>query len=472
MTVADGQPPARQGARFLIIPLIVSTGFLMEAVDTNIITASMPAIAGEFGVSPERLAIGITAYIVAMALAMPLAGWVADRFGAKRVFICAIAVFTVASILCGLSQNLTQLVCARILQGAGAALMTPVGRLILLRSFGREDLVRAITWMTMPVLIGPMIGPLLGGFLTTYYSWRWIFFVNVPIGLLGALMAWRFVEDLPSRRPGAFDLRGFVVLGAGLVAFQAAIEISAHSAAPSYAVWLLLGASVVLLACFGSYAWGRKGAVLDLDLLRDRPFRSGVLFGGLSRIGMNAVPFLLQLKLQLAMGYTPFEAGAVVFVTAFGAISLKPMTGWLLRRSGFRYLLSLNALIGAALVAGFALIGPGLPVAVTLVHIFVFGVVRSLQFNAINGLIYSEVDRARQSASVTLAGVAQQLSMGLGVSLSAALLAQGLTTETAIFDRSFLAMSVVPLIAAAGFLLCLSNRDGAEASGFRRSAAR
>ncbi|PYE85347.1 MFS transporter [Pseudoroseicyclus aestuarii] len=467
MTVAEGPPPARRGARFFVIPLIVSTGFLMEALDTNIITASMPAMAQDFGVAPERLAIGITAYIVAMALAMPLAGWIADRFGAKRVFISAIAVFTLASILCGLSQGLEQLVAARVLQGAGAALMTPVGRLILLRSFGRSELVRAITWMTMPVLIGPLIGPLLGGFLTTYYSWRWIFFVNLPVGLLGALTAWRYVEDLPARRPGRFDLRGFAILGAGLVAFQAAIELLVHPVVHPQTIWLLAASALVLLGCFVGYARNRPGAVLDLGLMAGRPFRSGVLFGGLSRIGMNAVPFLLQLKLQLAMGFTPFQAGAVVFVTAFGAICLKPMTGWMLRRTGFRRLLSINAAAGAVLTAGFAALGPGLPIAVMLAYVFVFGFVRSLQFNAINALVYSEIDPARQSASVTLAGVAQQLSMGLGVSLSAALLAQGVTAEAAIFDRSFLVMALVPLISALGFRLALRPSDGAETSGHR-----
>jgi EmrB/QacA subfamily drug resistance transporter len=420
-----------------------------------------------FGVPPVRLNLAITSYVVCLAIFIPMSGWLSDRVGAKRLFTWAIVVFIVGSILCGLSDSFGMLIAARIVQGIGGALMTPSGRLILLRTFSKKELVSAISYMTMPVLIGPLLGPLLGGFLTTYASWRWIFYINIPIGLIGLMAARRFIPDLPPEPRQRFDGMGFVLCASALLLLQIALENLIHPVLPPLSGYLLFPASVVVMFAFWRYARQRAAPVLDIGLLLLRPFRSGVLFGGISRISLNAVPFLLQLKLQLGLGYSPIHAGALVFITAFGSLSLKFFTQRILRATGFRTLLSVNAAVGGLLTAGFAAFGAGSPAWLLCGYIFLVGFARSLQFNAINALTYADVPKERQSGSVALAGCAQQISMGLGVSLSAVLLASHKTASVpslATFDTAFVVMGALSCLSLLGFLT-MKAEDGRETSG-------
>lgn len=470
-------PPASSAKSlpFFVIPFIVATAFLMEAIDSNIITASIPAMAAAFGVPPVRLNLAITSYVVCLAIFIPISGWVSDRVGAKRLFTWAIVVFTLGSVLCGMANSFGMLVAARVLQGIGGALMTPSGRLILLRTFSNKELVSAISYMTMPVLIGPLIGPLLGGFLTTYASWRWIFLINVPIGIIGLLAAHKFLPDVPAEPRRTFDTKGFALCASALLMLQVALENLIHPVLPTYSAYILFPCSFLAMTLFWFYSRRQKEPLFDVGLLLLRPFRTGVIFGGISRISLNAVPFLLQLKLQLGLGYSPIHAGALVFITAFGSMSLKLMTKQMLRATGFRMLLSLNAVVGGLLTAGFAVFTAESPVMILCGYIFFVGFSRSLQFNAINALIYADVPAKSQSGSVAFAGCAQQISMGLGVSLSAVLLSShsaAAIPSIESFDQAFLIMGAISGISLIGFLH-MKTEDGQEASGhFPKRSAR
>ncbi|HEY6454841.1 MAG TPA: MFS transporter, partial [Steroidobacteraceae bacterium] len=297
-----------------MIPLVVAMAFLMEQLDSTIITTAVPAIARSLKVAPVQMSLAVAAYVLAVAVFIPVSGWLADRFGARRIFVSALVVFTAASALCGMAQNFWMLVATRILQGLGGAMMTPVGRLILLRSFPRRELMTAMTYVTLPAIIGPVIGPLLGGVLTTYLSWRWIFYVNLPFGLVGILLALRFVGDTRESSAGRFDFAGFLMVGSGLGLLQFSLENVSRSliSIPTIA-GTLLGA-MILLAGFGMYARHAVAPVVDLGLFHLRSFRIGTLAGGICRVAMNAVPFLLPLMLQVGFGMSPIASGSITFV--------------------------------------------------------------------------------------------------------------------------------------------------------------
>ena len=338
----------------LLIPLIVAFAFLMEQLDATIVTTAIPDMARSLRVTPLQMNLTITAYILSLAVFMPLSGWIADRFGARRVFAAALVIFTAASALCGLSDSLRVLVAMRVLQGFGGAMMTPVGRLVLLRAFPRSELVTAMTYMTVPAVIGPALGPVLGGLLTTYASWRWVFYVNIPIGAVGVLLALRFVEDTRADRQARFDVPGFLLCGAGLGLLQFAFENVGHPLLPPWAVSVLLAAGILLLAAYVPYARNRPDAALDLSLFAIRTFRVSTLAGGLSRIGVNAVPFMLPLLFQIGFGLSPVQSGSLTFVSSLGTLVVRPVSARLMRRFGYRGLLSVNGVFCAAVIASFA----------------------------------------------------------------------------------------------------------------------
>lgn len=328
----------------LLIPLTVAFAFMMEELDSTIITTAIPDIARGLGAAPLQMNLAITSYVLSLALFMPVSGWLADRYGSRRVFAAALLIFTGASGLCGLCETLPQMVAMRVLQGFGGAMMTPVGRLILLRSFPRSQLVTAMTYMTVPAVVGPTLGPLLGGLLTTYAGWRWLFYVNVPVGLAGIALALRYVEDTKLARPPRFDMLGFLMCGAGLTLLQFALETVGHPIQPRLGTEMLLGAALLLLAAYGWYATWRADPALDLSLFRDRCFRVSTLVGGLSRIGANAVPFMLPLMLQIGFGLSPVASGSLTFVSSLGTLAVRPVSAAMLRIWGFRGVLIGNGL--------------------------------------------------------------------------------------------------------------------------------
>jgi EmrB/QacA subfamily drug resistance transporter len=465
--------PDRPGihGRRLLIPFVVAIAFLMEQIDSTVITTALPAMARSLHTTPVRLNLVITSYVLALAVFIPISGWIADRFGTRRVFASALCVFTLGSVLCGLAQSTGVMVVMRVLQGLGGAMMTPVGRLILLRSFPKRELATAMSWMAVPILIGPTVGPLLGGVITTYASWRWIFYVNVPVGALGLLAALVLVPDVRGERGERFDVAGFLISGAGLVLLQFVLENIGRGEVSVAWQAAMAVASVVCLLGYRWYARGRASAALDLTMFRIRAFWVGTLAGGVCRIGLNAVPFLLPLLFQLGLGYTPVQSGLLTFVSAVGAMATKPLTTGLLLRFGFDRMLLGNALIAAVAIAGFALFGAGVPAWVMLAYIFVFGMIRSVQFTSVNALSFAEIPRTRMSRGVSLASVLQQLTMGFGVSVSATVLnlisPGGRTPDVADFHVAFLVMAVLPLLSVAGFL-CLRPEDGVAVSGHAR----
>jgi len=460
----------------MLLSLSISAAFLMETLDSTIIVAAMPAMATDFGVEPLRINLAISLYLVTLAAMIPASGWLADRFGAKRLFLWAMAAFMVTSLGGALSQNLAMLVSMRVLQAAAGALMTPVGRLLLIRNAPKEELAAAIAWMSMPTLIGPVLGPLVGGYIVTYASWPWIFLVKVPFGIAGMILAARLLpKDVPGPVAHRFDFRGFMLSAAFLGAAQLALDQLVHRFLPMPAISGLLG--LLLVAAFGYFMHVRRHAapVLDLGLLELKLFRVGFFAGGLSRIGFNALPFLLQLQLQIGFGWSAARAGWIVFIFAAGALVLKPMMRKVLARFGFRTTLCANALMGAVVSAalGFATSDTPLPLLVVLV--FVYGLNRSLQFNSTNTLLFAEIPKERQSASTSLGGVGQQLSMGLGISIAAVLVAQldagGLNVPSSAISGAIFIIAGLTAISGLCFLR-LAPGDGAVVSRHRAALQR
>jgi EmrB/QacA subfamily drug resistance transporter len=449
----------------LLIPLMVATGFLMEQLDTTIITTAVPDMARSLHAGAVQMNVAVSAYVLTLAVFIPLSSWCADRFGARRVFIAALAMFTLGSMLCGLADSLPELVAMRVLQGLGGAMMTPVGRLILLRSFPRRELVRAMTYTTLPALIGPVLGPLLGGALTTYFSWRWIFAVNVPFGLLGIELARRYLRDSEHDRGARFDVVGFVLFGGGVALLQGTLEASAQRGA----ALPLLAAAAALLLAFGYHARRRREAVVDLSLFRERAFAIGTLAGGLCRIAMNGAAFVLPLTLQLGLGLSPLQSGSLTFATALGSPLIRVALGPLLRRLGFTRLLAVSALAGSAALAGFAMLDAAWSHWMIIGYIVGFGMVRSTQFMSSNTLSYADLEAERLSRATSLGGLLQQLTVSFGVSLGAALLARlaaGHAPVLADFHLTFVLLALLPLLALPGFAR-LQPGDGAQVSGYR-----
>jgi EmrB/QacA subfamily drug resistance transporter len=455
----------------LIIPVVVAIAFLMEQLDSTVITTAIPDMARNLGTTALRMNLAVTTYVLTLAVFIPVSGWFADRFGARKIFTLALLTFTVGSCLCGIADSFAMLVFTRALQGLGGAMMTPVGRLILLRSFPRNQFFTAMIYMSLPALIGPVVGPLLGGFLTTYASWRWIFYINVPFGVLGILLALRFVDEIRGDSTIKFDFRGFLMVGFGLALLQFGIENIGRPTIPLLAVGLVLIGAVLLLTGFARYARGVTAPAVDLTLFHMRSFKVGTLAGGLCRIGMNGIPYLLPLMLQIGFGLTPIESGLLTFVSTFGALIMRPISSRLLRTLGFKRVLFWGAILSAAVIAGFSLIQPDTPHWAIAAYIALFGFVRSMQFMTSNTLSYADMPVDKLSRATSLGGVLQQLSVSFGVSVSAMLL--GLVTwqnqplTPARFHEVFLLMAVISLLSLPGFII-LRPEDGREVSGHRR----
>ena len=469
--MTDPTPTQANPRLRLLIPLVVAFAFFLEQLDATIITTAIPDMARGLGETPLRLNLALTSYILSLAVFIPVSGWVADRVGMRRTFCWAIAVFTIGSIACGSAVDLRMLVASRVLQGFGGAMLTPVGRLILLRSFPRSDLVTAMTYVSIPSVIGPAIGPLAGGLITTYANWRWIFYVNIPFGLLGILLAWRFVQEVAVPPPERFDWPGFVICGVGMALLEVGIEALGRPVMPAWGVVAVFAAAAALLTFYAHYARSHANAALDLSQLRVRTFRISVFAGGFSRIGINAVPFMLPLLFQIGFGLTPMQSGGLTFVSSLGTLVLRPVTATLLRWLGFDRLLVGNTVVAALVIAGFALIEADTPRLAVLAYVLLFGMARSTQFSTVQTLTFVDITAAGLSKATSLAGVIQQLAMGFGVSISATLLGlvagHGAVLSVADFHRVFVAIAGLTLLSVPGFLL-LSPLDGHHVSGHRR----
>jgi EmrB/QacA subfamily drug resistance transporter len=402
--------------------LLVAGAFFMEILDATIITPAIPLIASSFGIHAVDVNVAISAYLVTVAVLIPASGWMADRFGIRRVFIAAIAVFTLASIGCALSVSLPMLVATRVIQGIGGAMMVPVGRLAVLRFSDKSDLVRAIALLTWPALAAPVLAPVLGGAIATLGSWRWIFIVNIPIGIVGFLLALKLIrgDPAPSTRP--LDWRGMLTLGVGIAAALIALENIRVSGTD----WLLVGVGAVIAVVSVSAAVWRllraPSPLVQLRVLRVRSLRITVSAGSLYRLVITAVPFLLPLQFQLEFGWTPFAAGLMVAALFAGNLTIKPATTPLMRRFGIRRVLLVNGVASVACFGLLAILAPSLPVGVIAVILYVSGALRSIGFTAYNSLAFSEVDGEDLTHANTLNASVQELAAGLGIAVAALLL--------------------------------------------------
>jgi EmrB/QacA subfamily drug resistance transporter len=402
-----------------VIPLIVAAALFMENMDSTVIATSLPAIALDIGTSPLTLKLAITSYLLSLAVFIPASGWTADRFGARRVFSIAICLFMAGSIGCALSHTLTDFVLARILQGIGGAMMTPVGRLVLLRSVDKSALVGAMAWVSTPALVGPVLGPPLGGFITTYATWHWIFLINIPIGLVGLYMAQRYIDPIRSERSEPFDLKGLVLAGLGVAGLAFGLSVAGLNLLPWPTVTALVVCGAIAMALYLRHAETSPVPVLDFALLRYPTLRASIIGGFLFRLGIGALPFLLPLLLQIGFGLSPFRSGLVTFGSAIGALSMKTVASQLIRRFGFRNILIINAVVSSAFLVVCMLFTVSTPMTLILVILIVGGFFRSLQFTAIGTMAYAEIDAAQTSRATTLVAVNQQLAISAGVAVGA-----------------------------------------------------
>jgi EmrB/QacA subfamily drug resistance transporter len=402
-----------------LIPLIVATALFMENMDSTVIATSLPAIAADIGTSPLTLKLAITSYLLSLAVFIPASGWTADRFGARMVFSVAVAVFIIGSIGCALSGSVTDFVIARIVQGMGGAMMTPVGRLVLLRSIDKSALVNAMAWVTVPALVGPVIGPPLGGFITTYFSWHWIFLINIPIGLLGIFMAMRYIDPIRSKDPERFDLYGLVLAGIGVGGIAFGLSVAGLNLLPWTIVAALVAVGSISMTLYVIHARRTASPVLDFTLLRLPTLRASIVGGFLFRLGIGALPFLLPLLMQVGFGLSPFRSGLVTFASAVGAMGMKTLAARIIKTFGFRNIMVVNAVISSAFLAACALFTVTTPLLLIMIILVVGGFFRSLQFTAINTVAYAEVEPAQMSRATTLVSVNQQLAISTGVALGA-----------------------------------------------------
>jgi EmrB/QacA subfamily drug resistance transporter len=402
-----------------IIALIVAVALFMENMDSTIIATSLPAIAADINTHPLALKLAITSYLLSLAVFIPVSGWTADRFGARAVFRTAIGVFVLGSIGCAFAHSLGDFIIARTIQGIGGAMMSPVGRLVLLRTVDKRALVAAMAWVTIPALIGPLIGPPVGGFITTYFTWHWIFIINVPIGLIGIVLASRYIENVRAEQSDPFDFIGMVLVGVGVGGLAFGLSVLGLNFLPNWIVVALIAVGATSTFAYVIYSRRVAAPVLDLSLLALPTLRASVLGGFVFRVGIGALPFLLPLMLQLAFKMTPFQSGMITFSTALGAMGMKASAALILRMFGFRTVLIFNALISAVLLAAVGFFTSATPVAVMIAVLGIGGFFRSLQFTCINTIAYAELDRRQLSRATPLVSVGQQLSISTGVAVGA-----------------------------------------------------
>ena len=411
-----------------LLPWLVAIAVFMEALDTTILNTAVPAIAEALQVAPLSMKAVLSSYTLSLAVFIPVSGWMADRYGTRRVFSAAIAVFTIGSMLCGISTSIHMLVASRILQGCGGAMMVPVGRLTMVRTFAKSELIRAMSFVAVPALIGPMLGPVAGGLIVGFLHWRMIFFINLPIGIFGLYFIYRHLPDYREERIEPLDLTGLALFGAGVALLSYVLEVFGEHTLSVREVLALLVLSIALLAAYARHAGAITHPLLRLTLFRIRTFRAAVAGGFITRLGVGGMPFLLPLLYQVGLGYTPVQSGFLIMPQALAAMSLKMSMPLVLNRFGYRRVLICNTVIIGVILVLFATIGPGTPVWLIVVQAFSFGFFSSLQYTSMNTLVYADIAEDDTSMASTIASTVQQMSISFGVavaSLAAALFVPG-----------------------------------------------
>jgi EmrB/QacA subfamily drug resistance transporter len=455
-----------------IVPLILAVALFMEQMDSTVISTSLPAIAADLGVGPITLKLALTSYMVSLATFIPLSGWMADRFGAKRIFRLAILVFVAGSILCAVADSLIAFVVSRFLQGMGGAMMTPVARLVLVRSTSRSELVSAMALLTIPALVGPLAGPPLGGFITTYFSWHWIFLINVPVGIIGYILSGIYLPEIRAAAPPPLDWTGFFLSAIAASGTMFGLSVISLPALPPI---VGIAATVIGLTCgvlYVRHARRHPTPLLDLKLFRDSAFRAASIGGTLFRISVGAVPFLMPLMLQVGFGLSPFQSGLVT--CAVGAITTKFIAKRVLTFAGFRTTLIVAAICGTVLTFVNGFFTPATPFWFMALVLLVAGLARSFFFTSVNALSFADISDEDASKATSMTAVLQQMSLAMGVAVAGTILEietslTGSPLELRDFQIAFMVISAITITAVIPFITMAKNA-GASVSGHRLAA--
>jgi EmrB/QacA subfamily drug resistance transporter len=397
------------------LPWLIAVAFFMESLDTTILNTAVPTIAAALHVVPLSMKSVLASYTLSLAVFIPISGWMADRFGTRRVFASAIGIFTLGSFLCGISSNIHELVACRILQGCGGAMMVPVGRLTMVRTFAKSELIRAMSFVAIPGLVGPMLGPIAGGLIVGYLHWRLIFFVNIPIGLAGLYLVYRHLPDYREKRTDPLDVTGLVLFGSGVALLSYVLEVFGEHTLGGREIFGLLALSIGLLAGYGFHVTRTAHPMLRLALFRIRTFRASVSGSFLTRLGIGGIPFLFPLLYQVGLGFTPIQSGLLMMPQAVAAMSLKLTMPKILARFGYRAVLISNTLLIGLQILLFATIGKSTPVWLVVLEVFCYGFFTSLQYTSMNTLVYAEISEEQASAASSIASTMQQMSISFGV---------------------------------------------------------
>ncbi len=407
--------------RFL--PWLVAVAFFMQSLDTTILNTAVPAIAAALGIAPLSMKAVLSSYTLSLAVFIPISGWMADRFGTRRVFAWAIGTFTLGSLLCGVSNSIHLLVACRVLQGFGGAMMVPVGRLTLVRTFPKSELIRAMSFVAIPGLIGPMLGPVAGGFIVGYFHWRMIFFINLPVGLLGLYLVLRHLPDYREAHPHPLDFAGLVLFGTGIGLLAYVLEVFGDHTLGVETLVALLAVSALCLAGYGLRAARIEFPLLRLKLFGIRTFRASVSGSFFTRLGIGGIPFLFPLLYQVGLGFTPIQSGLLIMPQAIAAVSLKIVLQKVMQRFGYRRVLIFNTLMLGVMTLSFATIGAGTPVWLIVAQVFTFGIFTSLQYSSMNTLVYADVTEEQTSGASAITSTVQQMSISFGIAVASLLTA-------------------------------------------------
>ncbi|SHM65179.1 MFS transporter [Roseibium suaedae] len=462
-------------SRQRLIALIVACALFMQNLDSTVLSTALPSIGRSFDMDPVRLHLALTSYLIALAVFMPMSGWLADRYGTRTVFRLAIAVFIGASVGCGAATSLPWLVAMRFLQGIGGAMMLPVARLALLRSVPKSSLVQAMTWVSVPALIGPVVGPPLGGFLVTYASWPWIFWINVPIGIIGIVMATIYFENIKAQDVPKFDKAGFLLSAAGIAGILFGLELAPHARDMGPYGYILIALGLAITGFYIRHALRHPAPIIDIRLLKVPTFRVSIIGGSLFRIGIGAIPFLLPLMLQEAFGKSALASGGITFAAAAGALAMKFAAPRALSRLGFRTVLIWNAVLASCSIAVCAAFNSATPAFLMIFILFTGGFFRSLQFTALNALGFADLDERQMSRATGFSAMAQQLSLSMGVTIAALSLQflpglTGASTETGgVYDLAFLLVGSIMMLSVFSFA-SLEAKAGHAVSGHAATA--
>ncbi len=472
----DTPVAGRAAPNFRIIAMIIASAMLMENIDATVLATALPTMARDFGVDAPAMSIALTSYLLSLAIFIPASGKMADRFGSRTVFRAAILVFVIGSILCALAPTLLLLVLARLLQGLGGAMMMPVGRLVLMRSVARKDMVSAMSWLLVPALIGPIVGPPLGGFIVTYLDWRWIFYINVPVGIVGMIFVSIYIEEIKGKASGPFDRVGFVLSGISLGSLLFGFELSSHAGQAAFATFLIAFGLLFGMA-YLRHARSHPSPIMDFSLMKIPSFGTSVIAGSLTRITQGAQPFLLPLMFQIGFELSAATTGQIIISTALGALAMKPLARTVFRRIGFRISLLVNGVIGTLGYGLCAAFRPDWPMWLICVVLVLSAFFMSFQFTAYNTIAYDEISQDKMSAATSFYTTFQQLMLSLGICVGALALhgSMGMSgngePELGDFSVAFIVVAMISLTATI-WNFRFAPDAGEEISGYRGSKSK